>query len=89
MPDRPDTGTTCSVERAALDMVGRPYQCSHSPGTTCRDTDLRCEARGGFKHFTGLALLMTMDFGKLVSDIRPPRGHSETKYLSRFVAFRR
>lgn len=62
---------------------------ARSPGTICRDTDLQCVATGGFKHFTALALLMTTDFGKLVSDISPPRGHSETKYLSRFVAFRR
>ena len=43
----------------------------------------------GFKHSMGLAFLMITDFWKLVSDISPPRGHSETKYQSRFVAFRR
>lgn len=66
-----------------------PASAAGSPGIICRDTDLQCGAIGDCKHFTGFALLMTTDFGKLVSDISPPRGHSETKYLPRFVAFRR
>lgn len=66
-----------------------PASAAWSPGMICRDTDLWYVAVGGFKYSMGLAFLTTTDFWKLVSDISPLRGHSETKYLSRFVAFRR
>lgn len=81
-------GTTCFAERVSSFTVRWPCRCSMgSWDHLSRHRFMMC-GRGRFQAFRGLGLLEDHRFWKLVSDISPPRGYSEAKYLSRFAAFR-